>query len=281
MNYRLAVSSDLKSAFDAAAADWQSTNKIDRFWKKDPSLVDSATARRSGWAGSISWSASRRTWARLLSSAATWSRLTSALCCCSAWAKCRGLCPEVLAKTFGEREGFPALRIVDSTDPAQIMAVCNEVNLAETLVVVASKSGSTLEPNIFKQFFFSEVRRAVGEGEVGNRFIAITDPGSKMEQVAKGDKFRDIFYGDPAIGGRYSALSNFGVVAATTMGIDIQKLLDEAAKAVAASKNAPADNPGVQLGLLLGTPAHNAGHQQDHHLALHLRFTIWAHGWNN
>src|SRR5208282_449796 len=89
-------------------------------------------------------------------------------------------------------------------------------------------------------------------------FVAITDPGSKMEQVAKRDRFRYIFYGDPQIGGRYSALSNFGVVAATAAGLDVEKLLSEAAKGVAASKMAVADNPGVQLGLLLGT-AHNAG----------------------
>jgi len=138
------------------------------------------------------------------------------------------------------------------------MQVCDEVNLAETLVIVASKSGSTLEPNILKQFFFTEVTRFVGEDEVGNRFIAITDPGSKMEQVAKAGKFRDIFYGDPEIGGRYSALSNFGVVAATAGGLNAEKLLGEAAKAVAACKKPLAENPGVQLGLLLGT-AHNAG----------------------
>ena len=125
------------------------------------------------------------------------------------------LCPEVLAKTFGQRPGFPELRIVDSTDPAQVKAACDEVNLGETLVVVASKSGSTLEPNILKQFFFDEIRRAVGAEAAGSRFMAITDPGSKLEQVAKVDGFRGIFYGDPQIGGRYSALSNFGVVAAT------------------------------------------------------------------
>ena len=168
------------------------------------------------------------------------------------------LCPEVLAKTFGPQPGFPALRIVDSTDPAQVKAACDEVNLGETLVIVASKSGSTLEPNILKQFFFDEMRRAVGSEEVGSHFVAITDPGSKMEQVAKDDGFRDIFYGDPQIGGRYSALSNFGVVAATVMGLNVEKLLAEAAKAVASAKQPLQDNPGVQLGLLLGTAA-NAG----------------------
>ena len=92
--------------------------------------------------------------------------------------------------------------------------------MAQTLVVVASKSGSTLEPNVSKQYFFAEMEKAVGAGKAGSHFLAITDPGSKMEQVAKGDGFRHIFYGDPEIGGRYSALSNFGVVAATVAGLD-------------------------------------------------------------
>ena len=135
------------------------------------------------------------------------------------------LCPEVLAVTFGRQAGFPALHIVDSTDPAQVKAARDKVDLATTLVIVASKSGSTLEPNILKQYFFAEMEKAVGADKAGSHFIAITDPGSKMEQVAKADGFRHIFYGDPEIGGRYSALSNFGVIAATVAGLDTPKLL--------------------------------------------------------
>ena len=256
MNYRLAVSSDLRGAFDAAVAEWQSNNKVDRFWKKDPSLwTRDGEEKWMGWIDIVErQQKDLGTFAELGGDVESGDFSTVLLLGMGG----SSLCPEVLAKTFGRQEGFPELRIVDSTDPAQIMAVCDEVNLADTLVVVASKSGSTLEPNILKQFFFSQVTREVGEDEVGNRFIAITDPGSKMEQVAKADKFREIFYGDPQIGGRYSALSNFGVVAATAAGLKIDKLLNEAGKAVAASKKAPADNPGVQLGLLLGT-AHNAG----------------------
>jgi glucose-6-phosphate isomerase len=256
MTYRLAVSADLKGAFDAAVADWQSNNKIDRFWKKDPSLwTRDDEAKWMGWIDIVErQQKDLGTFAGLGGDVESAGFSTVLLLGMGG----SSLCPEVLAKTFGQQEGFPALRIVDSTDPAQIMAVCNEINLNETLVVVASKSGSTLEPNILKQFFFSQVTRAVGAGEVGNRFIAITDPGSKMEQVAKNDNFRDIFYGDPQIGGRYSALSNFGVVAATTMGIKIDKLLNQAAQGVAGCRLPLADNPGVRLGLLLGT-AHNAG----------------------
>jgi hypothetical protein len=159
--------------------------------------------------------------------------------------------------TFGQQPGFPALHIVDSTDPAQVKAARDKVNLAETLVVVASKSGSTLEPNVLKQYFFEEMKKAVGAAKAGSHFLAITDPGSKMEKVAKADGFRHIFYGDPQIGGRFSALSNFGLIPATVAGLDTAKLLAEAAKAVVSAKLAPAQNPAVQLGLLLGTAANS------------------------
>ena len=175
------------------------------------------------------------------------------------------LCPEVLAKTFGPRPGFPELHIVDSTDPAQVKAACDAVDLAETLVIVASKSGSTLEPNILKQYFFDQMRRAVGADDVGSHFMAITDPGSKMEQVAKADNFRSIFYGDPEIGGRYSALSNFGVVPATVAGLNVETLLAEAAKAVAAAKLPRCRESRRAARLAVG----NRGQcrpRQDHHL---------------
>jgi glucose-6-phosphate isomerase len=246
MNFRLAVSSDLRGAVDAASADWQANNKIERFWQKDPSLwTRDGEEQWMGWIDIV-----ERQQEDLASFAELGGDIESGDFQTVLLLGMGGssLCPEVLAKTFGARPGFPALRIVDSTDPAQVKAACDEVNLGDALVVVASKSGSTLEPNILKQFFFDEVSRAVGSEEVGSRFIAITDPGSKMEQVAKADGFRDIFYGDPEIGGRYSALSSFGVVAATAMGLNVEKLLVEAAKAVASAKLPLQDNPGVQLG---------------------------------
>jgi len=127
--------------------------------------------------------------------------------------------------TFGKIKGFPELHVLDSTDPAQIKAIEAKVDLKSTICIVSSKSGSTLEPNIYKQYFFERVKAKVGEKEAGNRFIAITDPGSKMQQVAEADKFRRIFMGVPSIGGRYSALSNFGMVPAAVMGLDVAKFL--------------------------------------------------------
>jgi glucose-6-phosphate isomerase len=256
MSFRFAVSSDLRGAVDAAAVDWQANHKVERFWQKDPSLwTRDGEEQWMGWIDIVERQQKDLSSFAELGGEVKSSDFQSVLLLGMGGSS---LCPEVLAKTFGQQSGFPELRIVDSTDPAQVKAACDEVNLADTLVVVASKSGSTLEPNILKQFFFDEMRRAVGAEAAGSRFMAITDPGSKMEQVAKADGFRGIFYGDPQIGGRYSALSNFGVVAATVAGLDVEKLLAEAAKAVASAKLPVADNPGMQLGLLLGTAA-NAG----------------------
>ena len=256
MSFRLAVSSDLRGAVDAAAADWQANKKVERFWQKDPGLwTRDGEEQWMGWIDIVERQQKDLASFAELGGDVKSSDFQSVLLLGMGGSS---LCPEVLAKTFGAQPGFPELRIVDSTDPAQVKAACDAVNLAETLVVVASKSGSTLEPNILKQFFFDEMRRAVGAEEAGSRFMAITDPGSKMEQVAKAGGFRGIFYGDPQIGGRYSALSNFGVVAATVAGLNVETLLAEAAKAVAAAKLPVADNPGVQLGLLLGMEA-NAG----------------------
>ena len=167
------------------------------------------------------------------------------------------LCPEVLAMTFGKQPGFPELHVLDSTDPAQVKSFENRIDLANSLFIVSSKSGGTLEPNIFKQYFFERVRQVVGAQEVGRRFIAITDPGSALQQVAERAGFRHIFFGVPSIGGRYSALSNFGMVPAAIMGIDAFTFLDRAQKMVhACAASVPVEeNPGVVLGIILGVMA--------------------------
>jgi glucose-6-phosphate isomerase len=241
---------------NAASADWQANHKIERFWKKDPSLwTRDGEEKWMGWLDIVERQQKDLASLAVLGGDVRSAGFKSALLLGMGGSS---LCPEVLAKTFGPQPGFPALHIVDSTDPEQVLAARESVDLGEALVIVASKSGTTLEPNILKQFFYEQVRRVVGAENVGSHFVAITDPGSKMEQVAKHDGFRYIFYGDPQIGGRYSALSNFGVVAATVAGLKIGKLLEEAAKGVASAKEPIQNNPGVQLGLLLGSAA-NAG----------------------
>ena len=256
MSFRFELPAELRDAVDLAAADWTSNNKVARFWQKDSSL----------WT-----SQGEETWLGWMDIVERGQKELASFAALAADVKASGfktvlllgmggssLCPEVLSVTFGQQAGFPALHIVDSTDPVQVKAARDKVNLAETLVVVASKSGSTLEPNVLKQYFFAEMQKAVGADKAGSHFLAITDPGSKMERVAKADGFRHIYYGDPTVGGRFSALSNFGVVAATVAGLDFTKLLAEAAKAVASAKLAVNENPAVQLGLLMGTAA-NAG----------------------
>ena len=165
--------------------------------------------------------------------------------------------PEVLAETFGRRGGFPELLVLDSTDPQQIAAFEKQVNLPTTLVIVSSKSGGTLEPNILKAYFYDRMEQAVGPDRVAAHFIAITDPKSHMQTVAESDGFRHVFYGDPAIGGRYSVLSNFGMVPAAAMGVDLGQFLHSAALMVraCAAGSPPLQNPGVQLGTVLGIGA--------------------------
>jgi transaldolase / glucose-6-phosphate isomerase len=158
------------------------------------------------------------------------------------------LCPEVLAITFGKNN----FHILDSTVPAQVRAVENKLDLAKTLFIVASKSGSTLEPNCFKQYFFDRVSQ-ISEAP-GKQFVAITDPGSKMEKIAKDDGFRHIFFGKPEIGGRFSALSAFGLTAAASMGLDVELILKRAAEMVEVCRfNDAGSNPGALLGIILGT----------------------------
>ena len=169
--------------------------------------------------------------------------------------------PEVMRTTFGAIAGYPELHVLDSTDPAQVRTFEQRVDLAKTLFVVSSKSGSTLEPNVFKQYFFDRVSRLLGPDEAGRRFIAITDPGSKMQEVAEGDGFRHIFFGWPSIGGRYSVLSDFGLVPAAIMGIDIETFVDRAEEMVSACKTSVPieENPGVVLGTILGVSARGFG----------------------
>jgi transaldolase / glucose-6-phosphate isomerase len=162
--------------------------------------------------------------------------------------------PEVLAETFGRQENRPELLVLDSTDPAQIRTFASKIDPARTLYIVSSKSGSTLEPNILKQYFFELAKRAVDPAQVGSRFIAITDPGSKLQKIAEHDRFRYTAFGTPTIGGRYSVLSHFGMVPAATMGLDVGRLLSATQKMVRSCEASapPADNPGVVLGTILG-----------------------------
>jgi glucose-6-phosphate isomerase len=164
------------------------------------------------------------------------------------------LCPEVLARTFGRQPGFPELLVLDSTDPDVIAAFQQRIDVERCLFIIASKSGSTTEPNVFQKFWYEEVRKR--RENPGENFIAITDPGSPLVDTATELGFRKTFLNQSDIGGRYSALSYFGMVPAALMGLDVRRFLDRAREA---EKSCLAeDNAALQLGVQMGQNA-NAG----------------------
>ena len=245
----------LAAAVAASLEDWKRNNKVERLWQKDASLWTGAD--ESNWLGWLTITEEQLAHVDALKGIASdikKARFKRALLLGMGGSS---LCPEVLRMTFGKIKGSPELHVLDSTDPVQIKTIEAKLDLKSTVCIVSSKSGSTLEPNIYKQYFFDRVKAKVGGHEVGNRFIAITDPGSKMQQVAEDDKFRRIFFGVPSIGGRYSAISNFGMVPAAVMGLDVAKFLmntQEMVQASGASSAADA-NPAVILGTILGVAA--------------------------
>ena len=162
------------------------------------------------------------------------------------------LCPEVLRQTFGRQESHPELLVLDSTDPDVLAGFGRKIDLTHTLFVIASKSGTTTEPLAFYKYWFDRVARA--KENPGENFVAITDPGTLMQRSAEEDKFTRVFLNPADIGGRYSALSYFGLVPAALMGLDVKKLLERARRAMHACSQAvpAAENPAARLGALIG-----------------------------
>jgi transaldolase/glucose-6-phosphate isomerase len=252
---------EISKQVDAMVDDWQIGGKVRRLWARDASLwTGTDEAQWFGWLGITEDQLAHQDHLQRIAAEIKQAGFKHALLLGMGGSS---LCPEVLARCFGHAEGFPEMHVLDSTDPAQVKTFENKIDLAHTIFIVSSKSGTTLEPNIFKQYFFERVSQTIGADQAGSRFIAITDPGSKMEQVAEADKFRHIFHGLPSIGGRYSALSDFGMVPAAVMGIDAPKFLDRAdVMAISCSHCLPIpQNPGVMLGMILGVLARN-GHDK-------------------
>jgi transaldolase/glucose-6-phosphate isomerase len=246
---------ELQSPLQVAIDDWKMAGKVRRLWARDASLWTGSD--ESDWMGWLAITEDQLANADRFTSLANDIRSAGFQYVLLLGMGGSSLCPEVLKMTFGKVDGYPELFVLDSTDAAQVKTFENKVDLAKTIFIVASKSGSTLEPNIFKQYFFERVKQIIGGQNPGSRFIAITDPGSKFEQIAEADRFRHIYHGVPSIGGRYSALSNFGMVPAAVMGLDAARFLDRAdVMAVGCSACLPVEkNPGVLLGLILGVAA--------------------------
>lgn len=167
------------------------------------------------------------------------------------------LAPEVFRKTFGVKPGYLDLAVLDSTDPGAVLKFARELDSNKTLYIVSTKSGGTVETFSFMRFFFNRLMDEMDLEEIGQHFIAITDPGSQLEEVARQNKFRQVFLNDPNIGGRNSALSYFGLVPAALVGIDIERLLKMAMQASNESGPAifPDENPAAQLGVAIGVLA--------------------------
>ena len=245
----------LEGLVKASLDDWKKNDKVRRLWQRDASVwTGSDEGQWLGWLDITEKQLAQLDVFKKVAADVKKAKFKHALLLGMGGSS---LCPEVLRMTFGKIKGFPALHVLDSTDPAQIKAIEAQVDLKRTICIVSSKSGSTLEPNIYKQYFFEQIKKKVGAKEAGNRFIAITDPGSKMQQVAEADKFRHIFFGVPSIGGRYSAVSNFGMIPAAVMGLDVAKFLKNTHEMVKAcgAGTAADKNPGVLLGVILGTAA--------------------------
>lgn len=234
-----------------AMEDWRSGGKVRRLWSGDASLWTGRDEAR--WLG----------WLRVVSqqrqSSDLWQALSEETVRCG-WQHVvvlgmggSSLCPEVLRQTFGKQPGFPELHVLDSTVPEQISALEKRLELAKTLFVVSSKSGTTVESNMLMHYFWERVRQVTGS-EPGPQFVAITDPGTELERLAQQRGFRRIFHGDPEIGGRFSALSLFGLVPAALQGLHVPAFLDRSHLMVQACSAAvpPSANPGVALGLYLG-----------------------------
>jgi glucose-6-phosphate isomerase len=252
---RTSLPESLAASVKTNIGDWKTGGKMQRLWQRDATLwTGDDEANWLGWLDIIEDQIAHPIQLRGLAKE-VWSAGYKDILLLGMGGS--SLCPEVLRMTFGKTAGYPDLHVLDSTDPAQVKAFEKKIDIARTLFIVSSKSGSTLEPNIFKQYFFELTKQAVGADKAGSHFIAITDPGSKMQQVAEGDHFRLVFFGRPSIGGRYSALSNFGMVPAAAMGVDTKKFLDRTQEMVQACGPAAAieENPGAMLGIILGTAA--------------------------
>lgn len=244
-SFSYALPENLENAVRQKSAEWQNDEKISRIWNKDASVWTSDDeAKWLGWLDVVGRELNDlQKYQDFAADAENFSDIVLLGMGGSS------LCPEVLAETFDKKN----FHILDSTVPAQIKTLENKINLEKTLFIVASKSGSTLEPNTFKQYFFERVAEKVGRENAGRQFVAITDPGSKLQKAAESEDFRKIFFGEPEIGGRFSALSVFGMAAGAAMNLDVEEFLLRAREMVEACRaENPRENPGAILGMILG-----------------------------
>jgi len=249
---RLSLPRYLGAEVRARATEWRQQLKVERLWARDASLwTDGNEASWLGWLDIVGQQGGevepvlefvREIQAEGFTDAVVLGMGGSSLC------------PEVLSKSFGAQGSALRLQILDSTDPGQILALERGLDLEKTLFIVSSKSGTTLEPSVFLSYFLERMRQQPGVDDPSQHFVAITDPGSQLQEFADREGFRRVFFGVPEIGGRFSALSNFGMVPAAVMGLDQGRLLARAeAMALACAETGESrENPGLLLGVLMG-----------------------------
>ena len=252
-------STALKAAFEEEMENWRKNGRIRRLWTGDKKLWTSTDEDK--WLGWLNIVEQELADVGRLHSFADEIQKRGFTDVILLGMGGSSLGPEVLAATFGRQSGWPRFHMLDSTDPAQIKAIERAVNLGETFFIVSSKSGSTLEPNIFMEYFFERVAAVRGKEKTGQHFVAVTDPGSSLERRAKELRFAQVFHGVTTIGGRYSVLSKFGLVPAAAMGIDVKRLLKtvQPMELSCGADVPPAENPGVQLGIAMGVASKRFG----------------------
>jgi transaldolase/glucose-6-phosphate isomerase len=250
----------LAAAFDAALRAWDIVRGSQRLWARDASLWTRGDEAR--WLGWLDIAAAQSAHLAGLNEFAGSVRAAGFADAVVLGMGGSSLGPEVIATLFPSAPGHPRLHVVDSTDPQQVRGVAARTLPERTLYIVSSKSGSTLEPHILMERFWADAQAATG-GRAAAHFVAVTDPGSKLEAQARERGFRAVFHGVPEIGGRYSVLSHFGLVPAAACGVDLAALLARALAMTAScgAAVAAADNPGVRLGVLLGEAA-KQGHDK-------------------
>jgi transaldolase / glucose-6-phosphate isomerase len=251
----LALPEPLESEVGKAAETWRVNGNIRRLWSGDATLwTGHDEASWLGWLGSIDTQLRGATELEEFAREVRAQQFSDALLIGMGGSS---LGPEVLAESLGSAPGYPRLHVLDSTDPQQVRRFERNIDVARTLFIVSSKSGTTLEPNVLMDYFFDKASRILGGDRAGRHFVAITDPGSQLQKVAKERGFARIFAGVPNIGGRYSVLSPFGTVPLAATGQNVRAFL-QSARVMAHScgpEVPPAENPGVELGLAIGTLA--------------------------
>ncbi len=253
----LSLPNDLTEAVHAAREDWDSSNATERLWQRDPSLWTNTD--EGNWLGWLTIIDEQRAYPSRFKALAAEIVEDGFAHIVLLGMGSASLVTTVFAQAFGKQANALQLLAIDSVDPEQIRRLRAKIDPARTLFCVASKSGETLEPNLQLRYFYSEVQAGSGD-RAGQHFIAITDAGSKLEELAQSLGFRRVYHGAESLAGRFATFSDFGLIPHAAAGLDTEKLLKRASLMVEACKNRESfANPGVLLGLILGTAARTFG----------------------